>query len=258
MNYIPKGFLLKFHHNTLNSNYSKILKKCSRLLMTSTLGYYKKLLFRCYENYNSQLESVRINWSDKYVNLIDRLHNKYKSISFILSKRRLNKFHRDGLDIRKAIMLSRKIESNFQKLTEIGTNSNITDNVNNGQNMPSYDPIHLDKNNNLSDGLKSLCSKGPSHVPVPPHYNWLELQKNFDLFRNRMRTRFLFSNKESSYEKDKHAPPIKKASKWRPSKTNSHQLETFLSLVEKDLFEEILKKNVKDNLLRDERLALIE
>ena len=170
------------------------------------------LFFRCFENYNSQLESVRINWSDKYVNLIDRLHNKYKSISFILSKRRLNKFCRDGLDIRKAIMLSWKIESNFQKLTKIGTNSNITDNVNNGQSMPSYDPINLDKNNNiLPYGLKSLCSKGPSYVPVPHHYNWLELQKN--LFRNRMRTRFLFSNKESSYEKDKHAPSIKKASK---------------------------------------------
>ena len=63
-----------------------------------------------------------------------------------------------------------------------------------------------------------------------------------------MTTRFLFSNKESSYEKDKHAPPIKKASKWRPSKTNSHQLETFLSLVKKNLFVETLKKNVKDNL----------
>ena len=58
-------------------------------------------------------------------------------------------FRRDGLDIRKAIMLSRKIESNFQKLTEIGSNSNITDNVNNGQNMPFYDPINLDKNNNI-------------------------------------------------------------------------------------------------------------
>ena len=57
--------VLKLHDNTLNSNYSKIFKKCLRLLMTSTLGYYKKLLFRCYENYNSQLESVRINWSDK-------------------------------------------------------------------------------------------------------------------------------------------------------------------------------------------------
>ena len=62
-------------------------------------------------------------------------------------------------------MLSRKIESNFQKLTEIGTNSNITDNVNNGQNMPSYDLINLDENNSiLSDGLKSVCSKGPSYV----------------------------------------------------------------------------------------------
>ena len=47
------------------------------------------------------------------------------------------------------------------KLTEIDTNSNITDNVNSGQNMPSYDPTNLDKNSNiLSDGLKSLCSKG--------------------------------------------------------------------------------------------------
>ena len=130
MNYIPRGFTLKFHHNTLNSNYSKILKKCSRLLMTSILGYYKKLLFRCYENYNSQL--VRINWRNKYVNLIDRLHNKYKSICFILSKLRLNKFRSDGLDIRKAIMLSRKMESNFQKRTETDTNSNITENVYSG------------------------------------------------------------------------------------------------------------------------------
>ena len=73
-----------------------------------------------------------------------------------------------------------------------------------------------------------------------------------------MRTRFLFLNKESFSEKEKHAPPIKKASKWRLPKTNSHQLETFLSLVEKDLFAETLKKNVKDNLSKDERGALNE
>ena len=32
------------------------------------LGYYKKrdvMLLRCYENYNSHLESVRINWNHK-------------------------------------------------------------------------------------------------------------------------------------------------------------------------------------------------
>ena len=32
MDYIPRGFTLKFHQNTLISNYSKILKKYSRLL----------------------------------------------------------------------------------------------------------------------------------------------------------------------------------------------------------------------------------
>ena len=116
--------------------------------MTSTLWYYKKLLLRCCENYNSQLESFRINWNNRYVNLIDRLH-----------KRRLNKFGRDGLDIQKAIMLYRKTENCFQKFTEIDTNSNITDKVNSAQNIPFYHPINLNKNNNiLSDGLKSLCS----------------------------------------------------------------------------------------------------
>ena len=73
-----------------------------------------------------------------------------------------------------------------------------------------------------------------------------------------MKTLFLFSSKESSYEKDKQAPPIKKASKWRPSKINSHELETFLSLVEKHLFAETLKKKVKDNLPKGERGALNE
>ena len=42
----------------------------------------------------------------------------------------------------------------------------------------SFEPINLHKNNApLSDGLKFLCSKGPSYVPVPPHGNWFQLQK---------------------------------------------------------------------------------
>ena len=38
----------------------------------------------------------------------------------------------------------------------------------------------------------------------------------------------------------------------------SGDLETFLSLVEKDLFTKTLKKNVRDNLLKDERGVLNE
>ena len=39
---------------------------------------------------------------------------------------------------------------------------------------------------------------------------------------------------------------------------NSHQLEIFLSLVEKDFFAETSKKNVKVNLSKDERDVLNE
>ena len=109
-------------------------------------------------------------------------------VHYWLSKGRLDKFCSDGLDIRKAIMSWRKTKSNFQELTEIDTNSNITDNVNSGQNMPSYYPINLEKNNNiLSDALKSS-----SYVPVPPHYNWLELQKSMTCLETEWELVFYF------------------------------------------------------------------
>ena len=123
--------------------------------------------------------------------------------------------------------------------------------MNSGQNIPSYNPINQDnKINILSDSLQSLCSKGPSYVPVPRHYNWLELELETEWKH--------YGNKESSYEKHKHSPPTKKPSQWRPLKTISHQLETFLSLVQNNLFTERLKKNVKDNLLKFERGSLNE
>ena len=54
-----------------------------------------------------------------------------------------------------------------------------------GQKIASFEPLNLQKNDTpLTDGLKSVCSKGPSFVPVPAHYNWLQLQKDFDKFRN--------------------------------------------------------------------------
>ena len=58
-----------------------------------------------------------------------------------------------------------------------------------GQKIPSFEALNLQKSNtSLSDGLKSLCSKGPSFVPVSPHYNWLQLQKDFDKFTNSLQT----------------------------------------------------------------------
>ena len=39
-----------------------------------------------------------------------------------------------------------------------------------GQKIPSFKPLNLRENDTpLTDGLKSLCNKGPSFVPVPRH-----------------------------------------------------------------------------------------
>ena len=50
-------------------------------------------------------------------------------------------------------------------------------------------------------------------------------------------------------------PPIKNCSNWR-SKINCPELETFLTTVEKNLFQNTKIDNKKDNLTRTERKAL--
>ena len=112
MNYIHRHFTLKFYRNWLGINYSKILKTHSALLMTSTIGYYKKLLLSWHENYNSHLESVHINWNNKFVNLIDKLHSKYQLVSYYQNVDWIifaeTDFRRDGLDIWKTKIISQE------------------------------------------------------------------------------------------------------------------------------------------------------
>ena len=68
-----------------------------------------------------------------------------------------------------------------------------------GQKILSFEPLNLQKKDTtLTDGLKSLCNKGPSFVPVPPHYNWLKLKKDFDRFSHSLRSRVFFANKEQN------------------------------------------------------------
>ena len=93
----------------------------------------------------------------------------------------------------------------------------------------------------LTNTLKSLCSKGPSFVPVPPHYNWLQLQKDFVKFRNSLRSRVFFTNIEqisnNNFRNNNGVKNIpKKKSYCSAPKTNSPELETFLTSAERDLF----------------------
>ena len=41
----------------------------------------------------------------------------------------------------------------------------------------SFEPINLYKNNKpIKDGLRLLCCKDPSYVPLLPHHDWFQLQ----------------------------------------------------------------------------------
>ena len=103
-----------------------------------------------------------------------------------------------------------------------------------------------------------LCSKGPSFVPTPISYDWNQLQKDFDLFQSKLRAVVFFANKQSNITEDQGEitnPPWQKSS-WKASKCNIPELETFLSLVERDLFSDTKRKTVTDNLDGQERKAL--
>ena len=72
-----------------------------------------------------------------------------------------------------------------------------------GQKIPSFERLNLLKNDTpLSDGLKLLCSKGPSFVLVSPHYNWLQLPDNFGKFINRLKNRVFLPTKSKIVTKN--------------------------------------------------------
>ena len=125
--------------------------------------------------------------------------------------------------------------------------------------VPPYDPINLDaKERELPPGLSDLCKRGPSFIPIPTSYDWLQLQKDFDRFRNTMRARVFFFSKTEPKPEVIRSPldPPRPKSKWRPPRCSISEVETFLNRIETDLFSYTKRKRVDDNLTQGERLAL--
>ena len=130
--------------------------------------------------------------------------------------------------------------------------------------IPNFEQINV-SNTRISEGLKSLCSKGPSFAPMPCNVNSLEILQNLSNFKNKIRWRTFFakrsqndeSNGSNTETEQPGAPPkIKKLTKQTP-KSSFPEIETFLANVERDIFENCKnKKWVRDNLTSDERLAL--
>ena len=103
------------------------------------------------------------------------------NLNNILALCRNNKCNRDKLDYELAVTIS------SNKLKNLQNNKNLKEDLRRkilaGQNIPTCDPLNLQKSNTpLETGLLSICRKSPSFFPVPPSYNWLQLQKILIVF----------------------------------------------------------------------------
>ena len=62
--------------------------------------------------------------------------------------------------------------------------------------IPNYEPItHTKSNCESSDGLISLCSRGPSFILTPNTFDWRQLQIDFHKFKNTLRNISFFFGK---------------------------------------------------------------
>ena len=117
---------------------------------------------------------------------------------------------------------------------------------------------------------KSLRKKGPSFVPTPTDINWCNLWQDFDSFVNKFRYHALKTEKNlvednqtsttlsvesfqlSNSSVNTRSPDIN----FKSEKTNVNCLETFIELVEKDLFQPCNYHKVKSNITKVEGNAL--
>ena len=133
---------------------------------------------------------------------------------------------------------------------------------------PDQNAINL-STQELSVGEKSLLRKGPSFVPNPTDINWQNLKRDFDNFLNKLRHHASETTTEVQASNNKHLdsrmisqfgnpPPSKSRShvNYRKDKTNINSLETFIELVENDIFKPDNYRRIKSNITKEEREAL--
>ena len=259
LNYIPKGFRLKSHNNIEECDLSGVLNKCSKKLMIKTIGAFKEKLKSSLSVFDSTFEELTRCYPDKSEEFCSKMKNCTDNQREKLSQRREKKFERDGLVLVDARDISQKFLLTLtQRSTPPDPVDALKEEILSDVVIPPYDPINLDaKKRELPTGLTELCSRGPSFIPVPTSYDWLQLQKDFDRFRNSIRTKVFFSKQQPNPapETTEIRPP-KKKSRWKPPKCSIPEVEVYLNKVERDLFSHTKRKRIDDNLTEPERHAL--
>ena len=257
-NLIPKGFKIRHHNNIEGNDIQPVLRKCSKKLIIKAIGAYKRKLKISEKSYNDTRLMIENQYIDKMVDITQEIDRRFHKLRSLLLERRRKKFKRDGLHLQTAEEHASKLLQSLIVGPSVADDlkCEILSNVD----IPPYSPINLDsQNRDLPIGLTELCSRGPSFIPTPVSFDWLQMQKDFDKFSKNMRTQVFFANKEKPAalgQKSKFDVPPKTNSNWDPPKSTIPELETFLSLIEREIFSNTKRRKVEDNLSELERKAL--
>ena len=126
---------------------------------------------------------------------------------------------------------------------------------------------------NYQSQKKLLLRKGPSFVPTPSDINWYEVRRDFDKFVSQLRYRVTHSTEMRSSPEILSEPPTagninvipnpqrKKSATSRlfcSKETKCKSLELFIEVMENDLFNTSNIRKPRNNLKKNEKLALKE
>ena len=221
--------------------------------MAYTVGIHKKNMSDSKISFQNVMSTLPETFPEKIDSAIRVMEERAKAFANILSNRRKTKFQRDKIDLERALNSSNKIlQQLMNNKTPVLNEKHLREKLLEGQKISSFESPNLQEiDTPFTAGLISLCSKDSSFVPFPPHYSQLQLQKDFDKFRNNLRSRVFFAKKEQNSNNNfrnnnevNNQP--KKKSNWSSPKANSPELETFLISVERNLFCNTKGNDVKD------------
>ena len=230
--------------------------------MVKTLKHYKVELKRLIDRRTTITNKITQHHPQHTDHTKNKQTDREINLRTLFNTRRREKFSRDSLDATKSESFSQKVLQCLIDGHPIPTRAElIKQELLSAVEIPPHEPLNLDGlQRDLPSGLTELCKKGPSFIPTPDSFDWLQLQKDFDRFRNRIRASVFFSDKPSTpaYTCDDVTGirPPKKPSSWNAPKAKIPEVETFLSNVERDLFSTTTRRKAADNLSHEERTAL--
>ena len=134
---------------------------------------------------------------------------------------------------------------------------------------PGQNAINLSCLNSTSS-QKSLLAKGPSFIPIPADVNWYKLRKDFTSFVNQLcykvkqfqSTSIKLSESNNNNINNSLSSPTVQHARYTPlyraKETNIKSLELFIENIEKDIFDTAAVRNVRPNILKEEKEPLKE